>query len=234
MNKQNRNKDEMVANVSAFGESEKDSFSDVPAIATTFADIKMCHREIELNDSIFKEGVKGIVVSKDVSQGELIKTGLVVAGGLYAYAVDNNDSELMTLADLNTKSFGKLRDSEIPVMVERIIDKADLLKDKLANYGITEAKLTESRTKLNDYITKFGSVSTGKGAKSAANSTIKLLLEKCDKKLKVLDKLMLAYKETNPVLYNKYLAARTIYNKGTTHKTNGETETAEAATTPSA
>ncbi len=78
----------------------------------------MCHREIETERQYFKEGVKGIVVSKDVSQGELIKTGLVVAGGLYAYAVDNNDSELMTLADLNTKSFGKLRDSEIPVWLK--------------------------------------------------------------------------------------------------------------------
>mgnify|MGYP001605910363 CR=1 FL=1 len=45
-----------------------------------------------------------------------------------------------------------------------------------------------------------------------------MLFDKADKKLKVLDKLMLGFKESSPELYSRYNAARVIYDKVSSHK----------------
>ncbi len=55
MNKQNRTKDEMVANVSAFGESEKDSFSDVLQLQPPLPTLKCATGKLKLNDSILRK-----------------------------------------------------------------------------------------------------------------------------------------------------------------------------------
>lgn len=65
-----------------------------------------------------------------------------------------------------------------------------------------------------DYTQKFGDLNTGKNSKQSANATIKMLLEKSDTKIKVIAKLMLGYKESNPSLYTKYEVANTIIDKG--------------------
>ncbi|MCX6151726.1 MAG: hypothetical protein NTX22_14480 [Ignavibacteriales bacterium] len=218
MNKHERNKLEMLGVVWKFGESVKESFTGVPAIINGFADIEMIHKEIGLNDNVVKEGTKGKVISKDISQDEIISTGLVFAGAIYGYAADKNDAELITFADINSKTFLKQRDSEIPLFVEKILDKAVELGNGLIPYGITEEKRTAAKEKLDDYLEKFGSVSIGKGTKKSAKETIVNLLDKADKKIKVLDKLMISFKESNPELYSKYTAARVIYDKGGSHK----------------
>jgi len=184
----------------------------------------MIHREIGLNENITKEGIRGKVVSKNVSQAEIIPMGLAVAGGIYGYAVDKADSELTSFSDVNCRTFSKLRDSEIPGMIERILDKADELTDALIPYGINADFRTEARAKLQEHLVKFASLNTGRGAKKTARETISLLFRQGDKKLKVLDKLMLKYKSKNPQLYSKYEAARVIYDKVGSHRlTNGST-----------
>ena len=50
-----------------------------------------------------------------------------------------------------------------------------------------------------------------------------MLFDKADKKLKVLDKLMLGFKESSPELYSRYNAARVIYDKRGSHKVGDNT-----------
>ena len=218
MNTREKNKNETLDAVSNFYDAEKNSFTGLPGIVAAFSDIKMIHKEIDLNEKIIQEGTKGKVVSKDDSQDELVKTALVFAGSVYGYAAGKNDSELLTFADINSKTFSKLRDSEIPLIVEKILDKADEIGEALIPFGITEEKRTLARTKLDDYLQKFGSVNTGKSTKKSARETNLMLFDKAGQKLKVLDKLMFGFKESNPGLYSKYSAARVIYDKVSSHK----------------
>ena len=218
MNTREKNKHEMLGAVSNFYDTEKNSFAELPGISAAFADIKMIHKEIGLNEKIIQEGTKGKVVSKDDAQAELIKTALVFAGSVYGYAAGKNDSELLTFADINSKTFSKLRDSEIPLIVEKILDKADEIGETLIPFGITGEKRTLARTKLDDYLQKFGSVNTGKNTKKSARETNLMLFDKADQKLKVLDKLMFGFKESNTGLYSKYSAARVIYDKVSGYK----------------
>jgi len=223
MNTREKNKNEMLGNVSGFYESEKNTFAGLTGVVTAFNDVTAIHKEINLNEKIILEGTKGKVISKDVSQEVLVKTALVFAGAIYGYAAAQNDVELLTFADISSKSFGKLRDAEVTLTVEKILDKADELAEGLIPYGITEEKRTLARTKLDDYIQKFGSVNTGKTTKKSARETNTMLFEKADKKLKVLDRLMLSFKESNPELHSRYVASRVIYDKSSSHKVGDTT-----------
>jgi len=217
----------MFGKVWNFGDEEKNNFTDTPTITALFGDIKMIHREMELNIDITKEGIKGKVNSKNASQGEIIPIGLSIAGGIYAYAESQSDSELCTFSDLNKRAFAKLRDSEVPVLVERILDKADELGDALIPFGIAADARTEARLKLVDHLKKYASLNNGKGAKKTARETITLLFKKGDKKLKTLDKLMLKYQTKDTALYSKYAAARVIYDKAGAHRVNNNVTPAE-------
>ena len=218
MNNREKNSHEMIGAVCDYGDKEKSSFSPTPAIITNFSDLKTIHREITLNNRVLTEGVHGKVISKDVSQDEIITQCLVIAGAVYGYAADKNNSELMTFADINSKTFLKLRDSEVPVTFEKFIEKAEEVGDELGAYGINAEKITDARTKLIDYNNKFSGVGAGKGAKTTARKTITLLFDKAEKKLKVLDRLMLGFKVSNSELYARYLAARIIYDKPASSK----------------
>jgi hypothetical protein len=221
----------MIGAVSAFYDEEKDSFTTFLPIVTLFIDVKTIYKEIGLNELVITEGIKGKVAAKDISQEEIIKTALVFAGAIYGYAVAQNNAELQTFADVNSYSFTKLRDSEVPLLVEKILDKADEIGDALSSYNITEDKKTSARSNLNSYLEKYGSVSTGRGTKKTARETNQMLFTKADKKLKVLDKLVLGIKESNSELYSKYDAARVIYDKAASRKTAEEIKTTSAAGT---
>ena len=230
MNTREKNKKEMLGAVSNFYEAEKSSFTPLPGVTAAFSDVIMIKKEIDLNEKIIQEGTKGKVISKDDSKAELIKTALVFSGSIYGYAADKNDLELLTFADINSSTFNKMRDAEIPLMVEKILDKADEIGEALIPFGITEEKRTTGRVKLNDYLQKYGSVNTGKGSKKSARETNLMLFEKADKKLKVLDKLMFGFKESNPELYSRYTAARVIYDKGSSHQAGNNAPSAPEQT----
>jgi hypothetical protein len=226
MNTREKNKNEMLGSVAAYYEENKLQFAGMTGIVSTFSELTAIHKEIDLNEKVIQDGTRGKVVSKDLSQEELIKTALVFAGSIYGYAAAVNNPELLTFSDISGRTFLKLRDSEIPITVEKLLDKADELADDLIPYGITGEKRTEARSRLNNYFDKFSSVSTGKQTKKSSRETIDMLFNKADQKLKVLDKLMLGLKESNAELYSKYSAARVIVDKAGSRRTAAETETA--------
>ncbi|MFA6981284.1 MAG: hypothetical protein WC209_18300 [Ignavibacteriaceae bacterium] len=223
MDKREKNKKEMLGTVSGFYTTEKDSFTALPGLVAAFADVIAINKEIDLNEQVVQVGTSGKVVSKDGSQDELIITALVFAGAIYGYAAKENDLELLTFADMNSNTFHKLRDAEIPLRVEKILEKADELAAALVPFGISEAKRNEGKASLDDYVAKFGSVNMGKGGKKSAAESTKKLLKKVDQKLKVLDKLMLPFRKKDTNLYSRYESARMIYDKGGRH--NGGSDT---------
>lgn len=223
MNKREKNKKEMLGSVSGFYDSEKSSFAASPGLVAAFLDVIAVNKEIELNEKVVQEGTRGKVASRDDSQNDLIETALVFAGAIFGYAAKEKNLELLTFVDISSTTFKKMRDAEVPIMVERIFDKADELGEAIIPFGVTQEDRTAGRASLNDYIMKFGSVNIGKGSKGAAAKSTTKLLSKVDQKLKVLDKLMLPFKKKDTNLYARYEQARMIYDKGGRH--NGGSDT---------
>ncbi len=222
MNTHEKNKYEMLEAVYGFYENEKENLVQLPAASAAFSEINLIVKEIALNEKIIQEGTKGKIISRNDSQAELIKIALVIAGAIYGYAAEKNNSELLNFADINTKTVSKLRNSEVPIFVEKIIEKADELGDELIPFGITADKRNSVRTLLKDYSDKYAVVSAGKVTKKSAGETIEMLLKKADAKVKVLDKLMIGFKDSNSQLYSKYSSARVIYDKAGKHKIPAE------------
>jgi hypothetical protein len=231
MNVRQLNKYEMLCSVYNFYDTEKVDLSSFSAVTAPFTDVKMICKEIELNEKIVNQGTKGKVGSKNTAQEEIIKNGLIIAGAIYAYAVEKNDIELMNFSDLSTRSFARLRDSEIPIKIDDILSKAEELGDLLTQFGATAAKRTAAKLVLDNYTDKFAELNSGKVSKKTANETINLLFDKADKKLKVLDKLMLGVQESNAELYTKYDNARVIIDKAASRKTAVADSPAQTTTT---
>ena len=211
----------MIGALCSFYDEHKAAFTEDTGVADQFSDVKAIYKEIGLNIRVTSEGTKNKVVSKDVSREAMIKATLVTAGSIYSYAVDKNNIELLKFSDINSSKFNRLRDSEVPLYCETIVNKADELGSELDNYSSSVEKRNAVRAMIDDYMNKFSSVNTGKGSKKTANQTIILLMNKADKKIKGLDNLMLQYEKTNNELYLEYKAARVIYDKGGSRGDNG-------------
>ena len=205
-----------------FGELYKQQTSTVAKLDAAFGDASLMHKEIGLNKKIVDEGTGGMVISKDISKVTVIKTSLVFAGALFGYAADNNNNELLTFSDLNTRSFTRLRDSQVPLLAESILEKCAALGDALVPSGITAEKRTAFRELLTEHMDKFAALNQGKISKKTANATIKMLLAKFEKKLTVIKKLMLGFEDSNPEMYAKFTAACEI-NYAAATKNNGTT-----------
>ncbi len=213
MNIREKNRSEMYERVVTFGNTEAAKLTAIPKVGVVITELKTIQREISINNSVLNEGTKGKVVSKDSSQKEIVPIGLSIAGAIYSYAVETSNDELMIFADINSKTMLQLRDSELPLFIEKILDKADELGDDLIPFGITTEKRTAARTKLDDYILKFATLNTGKGVKTTARKNITMLFAKGDKNLLILDKLMIGFRGDDVELYNLYQAARVIIDK---------------------
>ncbi len=207
-----------------FRDANKEPISIIPKLDAAFNEAATINKEVGLNKKIVDTGTSGMVISKDISRDNLIKRGLVFAGALYGCAVDKADNELMTFSDLNSRSFTKLRDSQVPLLIESILDKCDAAGDALIPFGITAEKRTGFRTLLNEHMDKFAALNQGKITKKTANATIKMLLNKFDAKLVVIKKLMLGFEESNQEMYAKFLSACEIVKSAATK--NGSSTTA--------
>ena len=81
----------------------------------------------------------------------------------------------------------------------------------LANYGVTEASVTETETSIDQYTTLIGKPRTIRNKAFAAKTALQELMDTTNDLLKNrLDKLMLQFQFTHPEFYDEYLRARTI------------------------
>jgi len=231
MNNRELNKYEMLVAVYGYYLGKKTAANFNRATTSVFEGIHLIVKEIELNEKTLQEGNKGKIASRDVTQDELSTTALVVAGALYGYAAGISDTELLNVSDINSSSLKRMRNSELPIFVESLFDKADSIGDGLIAYGVSAEYRTSARTLLNDYLSKYGEVNSGKTSKSKAHENVRLLLTKADEKLKVLDKLMFGVKVSNPDLYTEYESARVIIDKAVSHNTGSSTENKDAGST---
>ena len=217
MNYHQKNKLDMLDTVTDFYDNEQGALSTLPAVATVFGNIKVISKEIKENDQIATDGTKARVIAKNAAKEILKQKCLVIAGAIYSYSVDINDEETAALADINSKSLTKLRESEIPGFFNKFIKLATDNAENLVQYGITEEKINDAQRIHDEYVAKFGKVSKGKTTKKGAVKNITALFKTVDKKLKKLDKLMLGIKSVNPEVHRKYESARVIIDKKATH-----------------
>ena len=186
--------------------------------------------EINEQEVLLKNSALGKTRAKDESMEDLIDEAIVTAGVIYAYAVGQGDIELETFANVSERELQKVRETEIPIKVKAILDKADEVGESLETFGITQTERDNLRNKLADFNKKAADQNLGITNKTAARDALDSLFDKADKTVDILEKLMKRFENTQPEFYNRFLAAKNIKNKAVRHKAEEEQETAEQNT----
>ncbi len=193
-------------------------------IVNAKSNLKLICDEIKVKEEQLKNAAVGKTYAKDKALNEIIEQAVIIAGSIYAFAVAGNNDELEQFAEVNDKTLYNTRETDIPIKAKAVLDKADELGTALEIYGTTQAERDKLRNALADFADKDTIQNTGLGNKTAARDDLTSLFVRADKVVKVIEKLMKKFEQTNPEYYNRFTAANNIKNKAVRHRDNGEEE----------
>ena len=142
-----------------------------------------------------------------------------------AYASDNGNDTLAGQVKFSRSQLVRGADKKVIDLAELIRDAADEHVDQLANYGVTQVKVTALTKKIEAFRQAQPLPRQRKTKSSSATTELKKLFNGARELLNErLDGLVVQYKVSNPEFYNQYVSARTLVNPATRSKKSGEAE----------
>jgi hypothetical protein len=171
----------------------------------------------ELIQRIEETNEKTQPASQSVTAGKanvlkaLAQKVVALAGALQAYAAITGNAKLAGQVDLVKSDFDRARETDVEALAAPVIDNARRELENLADYGVTEAMITEAETSLDDFKALIGKPRTIRNQAFAAMSLLEELFDSAKDLLKNrLDPLMIRFKYSDTEFYSKYERARTI------------------------
>lgn len=215
MNNAKTNKFSMYKTVQKFGSQEAASFTAVPIIATTFADLNTLIGQVGKAAKQQGAKTKGITLSKAQQKKQMAELAVVVSGTVSAFATKTGNQELKSAMQYTFSEVNKQTDADSATTCDLIYDKALPFLPDLADYGLTTSTLADFRACIDTFEDLIGKRRGSVGTKTAATQDLDELFAQTDTLLKeVLDKLLQPFKSSNPNLYNQYLSARQVIDLG--------------------
>jgi hypothetical protein len=149
-----------------------------------------------------------------------------VGAALHAYAVTAQDFALEGRVDFSRSTIVYGREASVLSRVRDIHAAATEQLAKLADYGITQAKLTALKKKIDAFEASLARPRQQIAAGSAATQSLQGKFNEADEILnKRLDKLVYQFKGIAPEFFNAYQTARTIVDIRATRKSDKVTPT---------
>lgn len=157
---------------------------------------------------------KGITVSKSELRQSLAMKMAIVAGAMYAYASEHNDSELLQDVDISYHELAKLPEQEFINKTATILDLGEDRLEELADQAITAGQLTDLSTSLDDFREMKGLPRTKQLSIRAAKDEVSALVDQTNDMLREqMDKSMLRFRTIDEAFYESYQNARTIVDR---------------------
>lgn len=154
---------------------------------------------------------KAVTASKATVLNALAQKAVALAGGLLAYAAITGNDRLAGEVKLVKSDFDRARETDVEALVAPVIRHARNELENLADYGITEAMITEVETSLDDFKALIGQPRTIRNQAFAAMTLLDELFDAANNLLKnQLDPLMIRFKFSDTAFYSAYERARTI------------------------
>jgi hypothetical protein len=213
MNKTQTNYFNMFLNVQEFFNDNSQIWSNIPRTVSyknDFDEIIVLLRE--------KSGVsiESISVSnkKDKLKEQIAQKTSAILGILTAFAHEKDDMDLAKQVDLSKSAILRLKDTELVPKVTFFISIARQYIEELADFGLSEASLTELEAMADEFNGLIGKPRSIRNKKFVALSEVEQLINEGNNLLKnKLDKLMLMFRESNPAFYDGYHRARVIVDR---------------------
>jgi hypothetical protein len=161
----------------------------------------------------------GVTEDKDAARTDLEDQLIVIADQVAAYAAKIGDHDLGAQVEMTRSSMDRLSESDLLQTAKRVADSANSKLTALEDYDVTAAEITA----LNDARTKFEGMKGSPrdavvGRKVATMSLPAGIVSVRSIFRNEIDKMMTAFRRTNPDFYNAYFTARIIVNHAATKK----------------
>ena len=171
----------------------------------------------ELIQRIEETNEKTLPASKAVTAGKatvlkaLAHKAVSLAGALQAYAAITGNARLAGEVKITKTDIDRARETDVEALVAPVIRHARKELDNLADYGVSEAMITEVETSLDDFKALIGQPRTIRNKAFAAMTLLDELFDAANNLVKnQLDPLMIRFKFSNTEFYSEYEWARTI------------------------
>lgn len=218
MEKRLSNKMAMVEGVNAYLYEHENVYSDNAGLKEAKLKLQQKIDEINARENVRTNVLKGKREAKEHFRGKIITKALSIASMLFDYAADSGNKELKALSDYTRSGMGKIRDSELLVILNTIRTNTEANIEALSRYGITREKLDEFILEIEKYMLAIDRKKSSEAVKVSSKKTLSVLISEATLMLKRLDKMMEGYHESESQFYHGYKSARSIKDFGIRHK----------------
>lgn len=154
--------------------------------------------------------------AKQDALNKLGDTAFKVAGGVLSFAEKNGDLTLAARVRFARSTITAGRNNLVVARCQDIADAATENLASLANFDVTQAKLTTLKQRLKAYDGLRVIPRQAQGAAAAATRQLEQLFPEADRLLSNrMDRLVWQFRESEPEFYEKYQVARTLVNAAT-------------------
>lgn len=211
MNKTQTNWDRMYLSTQETLDANTTLWNAIPIVVTTKNNLdELIQRIADVNEKT-NPNSKAVTASKEKTKTALADKIVVISGILQAFAAFNDNTVLLGKVKITQSDIYNSRETDIEKLVSPVIDEARKYLTDLADFGLTEAMITEAETTLDDFKALIGQPRTIRNQAYAAMTLMDELFDETNALLKnKMDKLMIRFKFTDTQFYSEYERARTI------------------------
>jgi hypothetical protein len=211
------------------GHEDKNTWTEIPGIVKAVDDLDIVIEGVATQleaTAVFS----GAVAAKLRAQEALAVAGHEIAAAIHACATAAGDEELAAEVDFSLSDLSKGHPVSIIALCTRIGAIASEELAMLADYNITQAKLTALTRKIEAFEKVCSKPRQNVAKKVAANRALpRLFKQACNILTRRLDRLMVQFRTSAPEFYAEYKSARKIVNPPTSQ--NGEANNIVSANT---
>jgi hypothetical protein len=210
MNSTQTNKLNMYLAVQSVLDSHKDTWQSLAGFAAGAGELNERIASIQ-SLAQTQTSKTGAAADKAQAYNALVDASFEVAAATRAWAVANSDNELAARVGYSRSELVRGRDIEIVARCQGVFTAANDNVESLGDYGVTRAKLTAFKKKIDGFQAAQVKPRHGRATSRAATKALPDLFEQVDELLNDrLDGLVVQFKDSEPAFYNEYDAARRI------------------------
>ncbi|WP_109833242.1 hypothetical protein [Reichenbachiella versicolor] len=211
MKNESLNRYQMILSTQSYLDSNSASWSAIPIINTMKTGLDDTILGIKEQLKSTGQRTEGLTISKNELKEQIAIKVSILSGALSAYASVSENQELLKDGSVTKSDIVSIRDAVFPEQVSSVSDLVSAHLAELADYGITEAQITNLNTSVDDFRELVGQPRLKRSAANLAKKAIDELISSGMEILNSkLDKVMLQFQFSNASFYEGYKKARVI------------------------
>jgi hypothetical protein len=208
MNDFEENRFTMQSAVLSLLKKHQNKINEIEKFATQLKEFEETLNAIPVKDQTYQQA--NLTADKNKIEDQLIENFLICSAALNVYADFNDEDKLKQETELTESKLEKMRDTELIVKSEDIINKTDKYIDELADYGFDDQALAQLQTLTSEFKDLTNDNETLRAKKVTARKELTELFSEAGKQLRKLDKFVTITRTKIPELYKEYQQTRSI------------------------